>query len=132
VVYRKTLYARYKAGRKETLQSVARRFGVTAAELAELNKLGRKQTVAGRSLVVPARQSVDFAQEGRRTTAQQEVRYYTVRKGDTLPAIAKRFKVPAVLLAAWNNLKGKNAVALLPGKRLVVAGGASLSKNSEG
>ncbi len=128
----KTLYARYKAGRKETLQSVARRFGVTAAELAELNKLGRKQTVAGRSLVVPARQSVDFAQEGRRTTAQQEVRYYTVRKGDTLPAIAKRFKVPAVLLAAWNNLKGKNAVALLPGKRLVVAGGASLSKNSEG
>lgn len=128
----KTLYARYKAGRKDTLKSVARRFGVSTGELADLNGLGRKQAVAGRTLVVPARQSVDFAQEGRRITAQQEVRYYTVRKGDTLSAISKRFKVPTALLAAWNNLKGKDAVALLPGKRLVVAGGASLSKNSKG
>jgi membrane-bound lytic murein transglycosylase D len=36
-----------------------------------------------------------------------------------LHALAKRFKVPTKVLAAWNNMK--EAVALMPGKRLIVA-----------
>lgn len=121
----KTLYTRYTAGRKDSQQTVARRFNISAGELAELNGLGRKERVAGKTLIVPARQSVDFASEGKQPQ-QSDVRYYTVRKGDTLTALARRFKVSTKLLAAWNNLKGKTALA--PGKRLIVARKATESR----
>ena len=46
-------------------------------------------------------------------------KYYTVKKGDTLAAVAKRFNVSTQLLTAWNNLKTK--VALKPGRRIIIA-----------
>lgn len=130
----KTLYAHYKAGRKDSLKSVARRYGITAGELAELNGLGRKQTVTGRTLIVPARQSVNFAREGRRETTPEVkggILYYTVRKGDTLSGISQKFKVSTALLASWNDLKATSA-KLLPGRRLVVARGSSAPQPPKG
>lgn len=115
----KSLYTRYTASRKDNLRSVARRFSISAGELAELNGLGRKERVAGKTLIVPVRQTVDFAQEGKQPSKQTVVRYYTVRKGDTLTSLARRFKVSTKLLASWNNLKGK--MTLAPGKRLIIA-----------
>ncbi len=44
--------------------------------------------------------------------------YYTVRRGDTLSTVARRFKVPAAMLEAWNNLK---TAVLVPGHRIIVA-----------
>ena len=44
--------------------------------------------------------------------------YYTVRRGDTVTAIARRFKVPAAMIEAWNNIK---STVLVPGHQLVVA-----------
>lgn len=59
-------------------------------------------------------------QEGQKSVARKrEVRYYTVRKGDTLKTLARRFKVSTRLLTAWNKLRLKTALA--PGKRLIVA-----------
>lgn len=115
----KPLYTRYKAGRKESQASVARRFRISVGELAELNNLGRTERVAGKTLIVPARQSVDFVHEGRKSAANPAIRYYTVRKGDTLHALSRRFKVSAKLLAVWNNLHVKATLA--PGKRLIIA-----------
>lgn len=115
----KPLYTRYSASRKDSQQSVARRFNISVNELAALNGLDRKERVAGKTLMVPVRQTVDFANEGKQAPKQAEIRYYTVRKGDTLTALARRFKVSAKLLASWNNLKGK--MALAPGKRLIIA-----------
>ena len=115
----KTLYTRYTASRKDSQRSVARRFNISAGELAELNGLGRRERVAGKTLIVPARQSVDFANEGKRPPKRADVRYYTVRKGDTLTTLARRFNVSTKLLASWNNLKGK--MTLAPGKRLIIA-----------
>jgi len=115
----KTVYARYTASRKDNLRSVARRFNISTGELAELNGLSRKDRVAGKVLIVPARQSVHFANEGKQPARQADNRYYTIRKGDTLPALARRFKVSTKLLAVWNNLKTKAVLA--PGKRLIIA-----------
>jgi len=50
---------------------------------------------------------------------QETTRFYTVKKGDTLTSLARRFNVSAKILAAWNNMKER--VALRPGKRLIVA-----------
>jgi len=119
----KALYSRYTATRKDSLKRLAHRFGSTTGELAELNGLGRKEKIVGKTLIVPVKQPVDFAKEGRsRPEGAPETtptRYYTVQKGDTLYALARRFKVPIKVLAAWNDLK--NVIALRPGKRLIVA-----------
>ena len=119
----KTLYARYLVRKKDTLRSVARKFRSTPAILAEINGLSTKAKIGGMTLLVPARQTVDFVKEGRSVGGKgakgAKFTYYTVQKGDTLDAIAHRFKITSRVLASWNNLKGK--LVLKPGRRLIVA-----------
>jgi membrane-bound lytic murein transglycosylase D len=120
----RVMYSRYKVRKRETLKSVARRFGTSPAAVAKLNGLGLKSRIAGKSLLVPVKQSVDFNHEGRpvRSAAAAKgsyVKYYTVKHGDTLSSLAKRFDVSAKLLSAWNKLKLK--VALKPGRRIIIA-----------
>jgi peptidoglycan lytic transglycosylase D len=118
---------RYRAKRRDTLDSIARRFKTTPQSIAELNNLGEKvRSLKGRLLTIPVQ--VAWADEVK-TPARAEVKpepkssefqkYYTVQKGDTLHSLAKRFNVTARLLSAWNNLKSK--VALKPGRRIIVA-----------
>ena len=119
----KVMYTRYVVRKKETLKSVARRFGTTDAILAELNGLDKKSRIAGKTLVVPAKQTVDFSHEGRTAKSggskDNFAKYYTIKKGDTLDSLAKRFNTTTKLLTAWNNLKVK--VALKPGRRIIIA-----------
>ena len=44
--------------------------------------------------------------------------YYTVKKGDTLSGIAKKYKTTQKQLIAWNNIKNKNLI--LKGQKLRV------------
>ncbi len=128
----RVLYSRYQARRKDTLKGVARRFGTSPAVLAELNGLNAKSRIAGKSLLVPVIQSVDFSHEGRtpRSVATSKgsfSKYYTVKSGDNLSSLSKRFNVSTKLLSAWNNLKAK--VALKPGRRIIIA--KFIEKNGE-
>ncbi len=120
----RVLYSRYKAGKKDSLKSVARRFGTSPATLAELNDLKAKSRIAGKTLLVPVKQTVDFSHEGQTTQTAAApgkgyAKYYTVKRGDTLGSLSKRFNVSSSLLSAWNNLKTK--VALKPGRRIIIA-----------
>ena len=127
----KVLYTRYVARKKDSLKSIAIRFGTTSAMLAELNSLNAKSRITGKTLVVPVKQTVDFSQEGRaiRSSGNKDgyAKYYTVKKGDTLYSLAKRFNTTTKLLTAWNNLKVK--VALKPGRRIIIA--KFIKKNGE-
>lgn len=127
----KTFYTHYKAGKRDSLKKIAVRFGMTPTALAELNRLNVNSRLAGRTLVVPARQTVDFGHEGRapsKLAAKGDYnKFYTVKKGDTLGTLAKRFNVSPKLLSAWNNLKVK--VALKPGRRIIIA--KFIEKNGE-
>lgn len=120
----RVLYSRYQARKKDTLKGVARRFGTSAVTLAELNGLNAKSRIAGKSLLVPVKQTVDFSHEGRTPRSAAAVKgsyakYYTVKRGDTLTSLGKRFNVSTKLLSAWNNMKAK--VALKPGRRIIIA-----------
>jgi membrane-bound lytic murein transglycosylase D len=124
----KLLYTRYQARRNDSIASVARRFNVAPEDLTQLNGLSKGSHVSGRSLIVPAKQTVDFGREGRTAppvsaskivTNGTYAKYHVVKKGDTLESIARKFNVSAKLLSAWNNLKGK--IALKPGRRIIVA-----------
>jgi membrane-bound lytic murein transglycosylase D len=123
----KVLYTRYKARRKDTLVSVANRFGTTSKTLAELNHLKKRAKLRGKTLIVPiltaSGNSVHEAKpaqvQARAENSREFIKYYIVKEGDTLIDLAKKFNVSARLLAAWNNLKEK--IALRPGKRIIVA-----------
>lgn len=120
----RVLYSRYKARKKDTLKGLARRFGTSPATLAELNGLSSKSRIAGKSLLVPAKQTVNFSHEGRtpqpaKAAKGSFAKYYTIKSGDTLISLAKRFNVSTKLLSAWNNLKVK--VVLKPGRRIIIA-----------
>jgi membrane-bound lytic murein transglycosylase D len=120
----RVLYSRYTARKKDSLKSVARRFCTTPAMLAELNGLNAKgRLAAGTSLLVPVKQTVDFSHEGRTAKVASAkgsfAKYYTIKSGDTLTALSKRFNVSTKLLTTWNNLKAK--VALKPGRRIIIA-----------
>jgi len=127
----KLLYTHYQARKRDSLKTVARRFGISPEALCELNGLSQKTRLAGRTLVVPVRQTVDFGHEGRAASRSSSrtgfAKYYTVKKGDTLTSVSKQFKVSAKLLSAWNNLKGK--IALMPGRRIIIA--RFVEKNGE-
>ncbi|GFO56041.1 lytic transglycosylase [Geomonas sp. Red276] len=121
-------HVQYRAKKKDTLVSIARRFNTTPQTIAELNNLGKRtRQLKGKTLIIP----VQVAAGEEPKPAQQPVvaeaelkaekpshKYYTVKKGDTLFSLAKRFNVTAKILSAWNNLKSR--VALKPGRRIIV------------
>jgi membrane-bound lytic murein transglycosylase D len=101
--------------RGDTLWSIARRHGVSMDRLARTNGLNSNDTLSiGQVLSIPGTArlaSTDSGSVPRSTT-------YVVRRGDSLSAIADRFRVRLSDLLGWNNLT-KNSI-IRPGQRLVM------------
>lgn len=101
-------WRRYSVKSGETLAAVAKRFGVKAEALAELNAIDPGAALDGLALTVPT------------TTRLASYRYYgggragglleagtgryRIARGDTLGGIAQRFGTSVAQLRAWNNL----------------------------
>ena len=119
----KVLYTKYAARKKDSLARIASRFGTTADILAELNGISKKSSISGKTLVVPVKQTVNFAHDGKSPPAKSStagfMKYYTVKEGDTLESLSKQFNVSTKLLAGWNKIK--STVALKPGRRIIIA-----------
>jgi LysM repeat protein len=63
--------------------------------------------------------SIDQSLEvGKMTTQAQNVTLYTVKRGDTLTAIAKRFGTTVDQLVRWNDIEDPDVIH--PGQRLIV------------
>lgn len=112
----------------DTLQGLAKRYRIRVDDILALNTISNPRALkVGRSLILPLRKGLsrlpleelgdDYAR-----TVRPAVRTHTVKKGDTLGKLAKRFAVSERELRAWNRL-GKKA-ALRPGQKLVVSAGA--------
>lgn len=105
----------HTVARGETLAKIARRYGVSSRALAQANGLGRKPRLsAGMVLVVPDgpdRFAVDQdqARRGRGKGASPDG-WYTVRRGDHLAGVAKKFGVSTKQLRAWNRLGAKGVL----------------------
>ncbi|HEY6007228.1 MAG TPA: transglycosylase SLT domain-containing protein [Geobacteraceae bacterium] len=123
----RTVHVRYRVRRGETLSQLARRFGTTPEEIATRNRLGKHPKLRGKVLVIAAKAALLDSGEGKKPLAMAKshrdgkafTKYYTVKRGDTLPSLARRFNVSTRLLAVWNNLKGK--MTLQAGRRIIVA-----------
>ena len=109
-------WRRHRVEAGETLTSIAKKYRVTSAAIADANNLPRSAALdAGEKLIIPA------------TQAQMETKRrlvsYRVRKGDTLLGIADRFSVDSDDVRKWNRLKS-NKVSRGMVLRIYTFGGA--------
>jgi membrane-bound lytic murein transglycosylase D len=129
----------YTAKKGETLLSVAHRFGVSRADVAEANNLSVKSRLRpGQSLIIPRAPSTILAARSERSaptavasrgivettdspvaTAPQRLTRitYRVKKGDTLSSIAETFDTTVAKIKSWNHLSGTR---IAPGARLKI------------
>ena len=82
--------------RGETLGVIAKKYGLNASALAAHNGIANPDRVKiGQKLTIPSK---------------TETLTYTIRKGDTLSTIAKKYKTTAAAIAKANGIKKPNAI----------------------
>lgn len=115
----------YAARQGESASSIASRFGVSLEWLKEYNplKLHSGKVAKPQTLVVPAAakaasvtvaQAPSTAVKAAPVARKPSMRTHTVRKGDTLARLAKRYNVKVADIRRWND----NAEPLMPGTKL--------------
>src|SRR5690606_1889629 len=93
--------------RGESLGKIAQKYGMSVTQLKRLNGLRSNTIVAGKRLKVSG------------TQIASANRYHTVRRGDTLSSIAKKYgNVTVAQLMKKNNIK--NAKSIRPGMKLKI------------
>ncbi|MDO9063938.1 MAG: LysM peptidoglycan-binding domain-containing protein, partial [Sulfuricella sp.] len=128
----------YAVKKGDTLASIAKRHKVSATQIKALNNLRsnrlgsgqklviRQETLAKRNLAAGKAKPVKQAAASKSmpvklaaaNSAKRSQRYYTVRRGDTVDSIAKRFNVATNDIQRWNNISGKRG--LTPGNKVTL------------
>ena len=131
----------YQMAPNDTLASVAKRAGISEQQLREANRVPpRYRLAAGSTILIPRDESMDddipaeslearFALVPERSNLRKVT--YRVRRGDTLHAVARKWKVDEKDIIVWNHL---TAPTLFAGQRLelTVAGSQGAHRKDRG
>lgn len=104
----------------DTIWNIGQRFSVSGKDIADWNKLNSKTTlVLGQKLTIKAanQQAVASASKAAVSSAARSISY-TVKQGDSLAQISRKFNVSIADLRKWNPPAISNSLA--PGKKLKV------------
>ena len=123
-------YVRHKVRSGDTLLALSKRYGVRVQDIKKLNRIRNTRTIQiGANLIIPLNPDAngstalaalkDDYKRSRRT-------YYTVRSGDSLWKISRKFSVSEKQLRVWNRLGWSNVIR--PGQRLIVSAKAASTK----
>ncbi|WP_245929397.1 lytic transglycosylase [Agarilytica rhodophyticola] len=136
-------WERYKIRSGDSLSTIARRYKISVASLKTINKLPNNNIRAGRTLMVPVaakpgkhysysfdeRIAKRYAAVAKKQGGQKID--YTVKSGDSLWSISRRYKVSTAKLARWNSMAQRDPIK--PGQVLkiwtklpAVAGGSGV------
>ncbi len=129
-------WVRHRIRSGEALSTIARRYGVSVSEVKKFNKLRSNLIRAGRTLMIP----VPVEKPGKKKVASavsqvkkrrkksrpkpkvvqnvpgREKQIYTVKKGDSLWEVARKFNVSVKQVRAWNGLGYSRLIK--PGQKL--------------
>ena len=118
---------RHVVKKKESLASIAKKYGVNAEDVARLNHLTVKSRIkVGQELVVPARPGVailasvapEVEPSAPAAAPRTATKTHTVKSGDTLSGIAEKYDVTVAELQKLNGIRGAK---ILAGQKLKVS-----------
>ena len=127
-------YSYHRVGRRETVETIARKYGVTTKEIRQWNGLGRKGIRSGMRIIVGVKEtaakertavvdstnisskaitSVPASKEPSKSEAQgskakKAPKTHKIKKGETLHAISRKYDIPLDELKQINHIKGNN------------------------
>jgi LysM repeat protein len=126
----------YVARPGDTLWSIATKHRVSVGEIQQINRMGDEDVRVGQALLIPSPHRLSspvVAQASYKpstpgssptgatvSTTTTAPLYHTVKKGDSLKAIALKHKTTAAALASANKLKDANKIVV--GQRLKIPG----------
>lgn len=117
-------WTRYKIKDGDVLGTIARRHGTTVSVLKEANQLRDHRIRAGRFLMIPKASAAagDYALSvGAREQsrlARSDGQRYTVRSGDSLWTIGRKFGVSSRAIARWNGMAPRDTLSV--GRELII------------
>lgn len=117
-----TIY--YTVKRGDTLSAIASRYGTTVQEIAQINGIQNVNLIYPGQVLKITTNSSDHGSETNSTGKT----YYTIRRGDTLWGISRRYGVSIQNIISWNNIQNPNLI--YPGQRLILYGNYSSSSSN--
>ena len=99
----------YTVKKGDNLDYIAKKTGVSVADLKKWNKLSGNSVKANTKIKLEGDASELVANEPKVTTKKSD--FYTVKKGDNLGNIAKKTGVTVADLKKWNKLSSSNVMA---------------------
>lgn len=118
---------RYEVQRGDTLNAIARRYGLTVKDLVEANHISDPSRIfPGQKLIIPGYMSPKPPAQPEPEPAPRPIPdsgdyfVYTAVSGDTLNAIAKRYGITVRELIEANNIEDPNLIRV--GQKLVIPG----------
>lgn len=118
-----TIY--YTVQRGDTLGRIAVKYGTTVQEIAQMNGIQNVNLIfPGQILRINTNSNV-HGSEANSTGAKT---YYTIRRGDSLWSIARRYGTTVQNIVSWNNIQNVNLI--YPGQRLILYGNYTSTNNS--
>lgn len=117
-------YVVHTVKKGESLGSIAKKYHVTVAKIKSWNHLKRETIHAGQKLTI-YRSGAPMAQVGKTSkssgnktgNSSTTTKTHTVKKGETLSSISRKYGCTVNELKKWNNLKGNTVVV---GKKLKI------------
>lgn len=121
-------HRRHKVKRGETLGTIASKYSVSSSAIQTVNKIRNANRISvGQNLVIPVSgmptdKALAASTGGTTKSKPKRPQSHTVRSGQTLSGIAKKYSVRTSDLKRWNNIK--DAGRIRPGQKIKLNGAA--------
>jgi membrane-bound lytic murein transglycosylase D len=108
---------RHTVRRGETLSKIAKKYGTTVDALAQANNIKNRHSLrVGQVLAVPG----SGEPVAKAASVPENPSTHTVRRGETLSGISRKYGIGLSDLLAWNDIRSNDL--LQPGQKIIVSG----------
>ncbi|MDE0546740.1 LysM peptidoglycan-binding domain-containing protein [Microbacterium sp. C7(2022)] len=119
----------YTVKRGDTVSAIAGRHGLRTADVLALNNLSWKSVIyPGQVLTLTSGGSSSTPAKTTTSTPKTSATSYTIKRGDTISAIAARHKVSTSAVLSANGLKSSSII--YPGQKITIPGAKSTTSSS--